>query len=72
LRGRPVLSRVFRWPQGTPQIEVGHLERMDAVERRLAAEAPGLLLAGAGVRSTGIPDSVAEGTRAANAAAEGL
>ena len=28
LRGQPVMSRVFRWPGGTPQLEVGHLERM--------------------------------------------
>src|SRR5262249_42362180 len=27
LRGAPVLERVFRWPEGTPQMEVGHLER---------------------------------------------
>ena len=72
LRGRPVMARVFRWPLGTPQLEVGHLERMDALERLLAREAPGLVITGAGIRSTGIPDSVAEGTRAAQAAAEGL
>ncbi len=72
LRGRPVMTRVFRWPQGTPQLEVGHLERMEAVERLLQQQAPGLVLTGAGVRSTGIPDSVAEGTRAADAVAEGL
>ncbi len=72
LRGRPVMTRVFRWPLGTPQLEVGHLERMDAVERLLSRETPGLVVTGAGIRSTGIPDSVAEGTRAAQAAAEGL
>ncbi len=70
LRGRPVLTRVFRWPEGTPQLEVGHLERMAEVEKKMAAIG-GLYLAGAGIRSTGIPDSVAEGTRAAQAAAEG-
>jgi oxygen-dependent protoporphyrinogen oxidase len=70
LRGTPVLTRVFRWPEGTPQLEVGHLERMAGVESR-AAQLGGLYLTGAGVRSTGIPDSVAEGTRAAQAAAEG-
>ncbi len=68
LRGAPVLTRVFRWPAGTPQLEVGHLERMRAVEREIAA-VPGLFLTGAGVRSTGIPDSVADGTRAGEAAA---
>jgi oxygen-dependent protoporphyrinogen oxidase len=70
LRGEPVLSRVFRWPEGTPQLEVGHLERMAEAERRAKA-VPGLVLTGAGIRSTGIPDSVAEGTRAAEAAGEG-
>ena len=69
LRGEPVMTRVFRWPVGTPQLEVGHLERMAAVEASLP---PGLFLCGAGVRSTGIPDSIADGTRAALAAAEGL
>jgi oxygen-dependent protoporphyrinogen oxidase len=28
LGGQPVLRRVFRWPSATPQLEVGHLERM--------------------------------------------
>ena len=70
LAGEPVLGRVYRWPAGTPQLEVGHLERMRAVEREVASR-PGLFLIGAGVRSTGIPDCVADGTRAALAAAEG-
>ncbi len=69
LRGAPVMTRVFRWPGGTPQLEVGHLERMAAAEGALP---PGLFLSGAGIRSTGIPDSVADGTQAALAAAEGL
>lgn len=70
LRGEPVLTRVFRWPAGTPQLEVGHLERMRVVEQAIA-RVPGLFLTGAGVRSTGIPDSVADGTRAGEAAAAG-
>jgi oxygen-dependent protoporphyrinogen oxidase len=71
LRGAPVLTRVFRWPGGTPQLEVGHLERMRAVEAAFAT-LPGLFLSGAGVRSTGIPDSVADGTRGGVAAAAGV
>jgi oxygen-dependent protoporphyrinogen oxidase len=69
LRGRPVMTRVFRWPEGTPQLEVGHLERMAAVEEK-ARLLGGVHLTGAGIRSTGIPDSIAEGARAAQAAAE--
>ena len=70
LKGRPSVTRVFRWPGGTPQLEVGHLERMRAVESAVA-EVPGLHLTGAGIWSTGIPDSVADATRVAVAAAEG-
>jgi oxygen-dependent protoporphyrinogen oxidase len=69
LRGQPVMGRVFRWPGGTPQLEVGHLARMSAVEQEVAS-VPGLHLTGAGIRSTGIPDSVGDGTRAGESAAE--
>ena len=71
IRGAPVLTRAYRWPLGTPQMEVGHLERMAALERRIAG-IPGLHLAGAGLRVTGIPDSIGDGARVAEAAADGL
>jgi oxygen-dependent protoporphyrinogen oxidase len=71
LRGAPVMTRVFRWPAGTPQLEVGHLDRMGEVERRMAA-VPGLFLTGSGIRGTGIPDSVGDATRVAIRAAESL
>ncbi len=64
IEGEPVLSRVYRWPAGTPQMEVGHLERVAAIERQLPAH-PGLFLTGAGLRTTGIPDGVADATRVA-------
>jgi oxygen-dependent protoporphyrinogen oxidase len=67
LRGAPLLARVYRWPRATPQLEVGHLERVANVERRLA-DMPGLFLTGAGLRVTGIPDCIADGTRTAQAA----
>jgi protoporphyrinogen/coproporphyrinogen III oxidase len=69
LRGRPVTTRVVRWPDAIPQLEVGHLARMAAVEAEVAS-VPGLHLTGAGVRTTGVTDSVADGTRAGEAAAE--
>ena len=68
LSGEPSLARVYRWPHGTPQLEVGHLERMGALEARLSG-LPGLFLTGAGIRVTGIPDGVADGQAAAAAAA---
>ncbi len=68
LRGEPVLTRVYRWPLGTPQMEVGHQDRIAALEARLAA-VPGLFLTGAGLRATGIPDVIADATRTGVAAA---
>jgi oxygen-dependent protoporphyrinogen oxidase len=68
LVGEPALSRVYRWPRGTPQMEVGHLERMRALEERVGRVA-GLFLTGAGIRVTGIPDAVADGLATGAAAA---
>lgn len=68
LRGEPVLVRVYRWPGGTPQMEVGHLERMARVAARLQAR-PGLWIAGAGLRGAGLPDCIADGRAAAAGAA---
>jgi protoporphyrinogen/coproporphyrinogen III oxidase len=67
ISAEPLFTRVHRWPQATPQMEVGHLERIAALDARLA-EIPGLFLTGAGLRSTGIPDGVADATRTAESA----
>lgn len=71
LRGAPVVSRVFRWPEATPQMEVGHLARVADLDARLAS-LPGLHVIGAGLRVTGMPDCIAEATRAVERAAAGL
>jgi oxygen-dependent protoporphyrinogen oxidase len=68
LRGRPVLARAYRWPAATPQMEVGHLDRVAAMEERLAAW-PGLFVTGGGVRGVGLPDVIADARRVATAAA---
>jgi oxygen-dependent protoporphyrinogen oxidase len=64
LTGPVVLDRAFRWPAGTPQMHVGHSDRVLALERRLAGW-PGLFLTGAGLRGTGIPDTLADARRTA-------
>jgi oxygen-dependent protoporphyrinogen oxidase len=68
LRGSPVLERVYRWPRATPQMEVGHLARIARLEAILAG-LPGLFLTGAGLRGTGLPDTIGDAQRAAAAAA---
>jgi oxygen-dependent protoporphyrinogen oxidase len=53
----PGSRRLTRWDRGIPQLEVGHLEMIGAIEAELAAW-PRLALAGAGYRGTGIPDCI--------------
>jgi oxygen-dependent protoporphyrinogen oxidase len=45
-----------------PQYEVGHLDRVAAIE---AALPPGILVAGNAFRGVGLPDAVRQGTEAA-------
>jgi oxygen-dependent protoporphyrinogen oxidase len=60
----PLLTRVYRWEQANPQYLVGHLERVDAMERLLASY-PGLFLTGSAYRGIGIPDCIQQGTQTA-------
>jgi len=64
LSAPPVASRVTRWGGALPQYAVGHLERVDRVERAVAA-LPGLAVAGAAYRGVGIPACIDSGERAA-------
>ncbi|WP_374712528.1 protoporphyrinogen oxidase [Symbiobacterium terraclitae] len=71
LTAEPILTRVFKWRRAMPQYLVGHLDRMDRVDR-LMAQAPGLYLGGAAFRGVGLPDCVREGAQAAEKAARHL
>lgn len=59
LTGSPLLTRVFRWPAGTPQYLVGHEALVSRIDGRLR-DHPGLLMTGSGYRGTGIPDVIAD------------
>jgi oxygen-dependent protoporphyrinogen oxidase len=60
----PRMTRVWRWPASMPQYRVGHLARVETIERRLAG-VPGLRLAGGAYRGVGIADCVRSGEAAA-------
>ena len=65
LRSGPVESTVTRWRAALPQYAVGHLDRVDAIERALAAQ-PRLAVAGAAYRGVGIPACIRSGAGAAS------
>jgi len=71
ITGAPVLTRIYRWERANAQHEVGHLERMAAIERRLLAW-PGLFVTGSGFRGVGIPDCIADARTTAVSAAAAL
>ncbi|MGO9454847.1 MAG: protoporphyrinogen oxidase [Candidatus Binataceae bacterium] len=60
----PGLVEVQRWPDSMPQYDVGHLDRVAAIERT-AANIPHFALAGAAYRGVGIPDCIRSGEDAA-------
>lgn len=64
ITAEPRFARVFKWRGAMAQYNVGHLERLQRIER-LRAQLPGLALAGNGYRGIGVPDCVRSGTEAA-------
>lgn len=60
LRAAPLFSRVYKWRSAMAQYAVGHLDRLERIER-LRLQLPGLALAGNGYRGIGIPDCVRSG-----------
>jgi protoporphyrinogen/coproporphyrinogen III oxidase len=60
----PQVTVVRRWPRSLPQYEVGHLERMEALDERVKG-LEGLWLLGNGYRGVGVPDLVRDARAAA-------
>jgi len=69
VEAEPLWSRIYRWQHGNPQYDVGHLDRVAAIERQVP---PGIYLAGAAYRGVGIPDCVRSGQLAAEAVLQQL
>jgi oxygen-dependent protoporphyrinogen oxidase len=64
LRAAPVFARVYKWKSAMAQYGVGHLDRLDRIDR-LRQQLPGLALAGNAYRGIGIPDCIRSGQDAA-------
>lgn len=64
LTAEPVIRRVFRWPRGNPQYDVGHAARMKQMIETIQA-IPGLHVAGSGYNGIGLPDCIRSGREAA-------
>jgi oxygen-dependent protoporphyrinogen oxidase len=57
LTAEPQFVRIFRWKKGRPQLDVGHLDRVDEMDR-LAEEVGGMYLTGSAYRGSAVPDCI--------------
>lgn len=64
LRAEPLFARVYKWKSAMAQYGVGHLDRVDRIER-LRHQLSGLALAGNAYRGIGVPDCIRSGREAA-------
>ena len=64
LTAEQLFARVYKWKKAMAQYGVGHLERLERIER-LRQSSPGLALAGNAYRGIGVPDCVRSGSDAA-------
>ena len=64
LRAEPLFARVYKWKSAMAQYGVGHLDRLERIER-LRQQVPGLALAGNAYRGIGVPDCIRSGRDAA-------
>jgi oxygen-dependent protoporphyrinogen oxidase len=71
INGDPLVTRLYRFDRQSPQYTVGHLDRVAAIEQRIAA-LPGLYVAGSGFRAIGIPDCIADARATAGRATDYL
>jgi oxygen-dependent protoporphyrinogen oxidase len=71
ITGEPLMTRVYRFERASAQHEVGHLARVDAIDRALT-HTTGLFMTGSGLRGVGIPDCVADARATARKVSEWL
>ncbi len=62
IEAAPLFQRIYRWERSNAQYDVGHLERVAALE---AALPPGLHLTGSPYRGVGLPDCIKQGQETA-------
>lgn len=68
----PDFAVVSRWKNAMPQYTVGHKQRLETIKQHVAAELPGVFLAGASYEGIGVPDCIDQGEIAVKSVIEYL
>jgi oxygen-dependent protoporphyrinogen oxidase len=64
IHAEPDFTIVSRWKQAMPQYAVGHKKMLREINERLAADMPGVHLAGSSFEGVGLPDCIDQGKAA--------
>jgi oxygen-dependent protoporphyrinogen oxidase len=67
IRAEPLFHRIYRWRRSNPQYDVGHLDRIAAIEADLPQ---GVFVTGSAYRGVGIPDCIKQGQETAEKSAK--
>lgn len=65
ITGEPEFTIVTKLFNSMPQYEVGHIDRIQAIQHYIKTQYPGLVMTGASFEAVGLPDCVAQGQNAA-------
>ena len=69
IQEQPLFHRIHRWPRAIPQYDLGHLDRVAALEYSLPAD---IHVTGSPYRGIGIPDCARQAAETAERVIEGL
>ncbi len=65
ITARPTRQRLYRWPNGNAQYDVGHLERVAEIASLVQETFPQLYLTGSAFLGVGLPDCIYQGQQTA-------
>ncbi|UBH14286.1 protoporphyrinogen oxidase [Macrococcus armenti] len=65
ISGEPEFSIVTKLPNSMPQYEVGHIDKIHAIQHYIATHYPNLVITGASFEAVGLPDCIAQAQKAA-------
>lgn len=65
ITAQPVESLITPWVESMPNYVINHGQKVDAIEKQLAASYPGIVLAGCSYYGVGIPDCIENGVETA-------
>lgn len=72
ITGKPVSSVVTKWNDKMPHYHISHSQILQSLEKKMEADYPNILLAGASYYGAGIPDCITNGEETANRIIESL